>query len=141
MSSTPIPAALRAQAHEIDRGLCAYCHTPEALTVTTFEIDHIIPASQGGETSLDNVCLSCPSCNRHKGARKAVADPETGDTTPLYNPRHQAWAEHFAWSDDSTRLEGTTSVGRVTVEALRINRSQMIRLRGLWAKMGLFPPD
>jgi len=43
LPSTPIPAALRAQVHEIDNGLCAYYHTPEALTVTTFEIDHIVP--------------------------------------------------------------------------------------------------
>ena len=141
MPGTPIPAALRARVHEIDNDLCAYCHTPEALTVTTFEIDHIVPVSQGGETSLDNLCLSCPSCNRHKGARRAVSDPQTGESVPLYHPRDQVWSEHFAWSDDGTRLEGSTPVGRATVEALHINRPQMTRLRELWIKMGLFSPN
>jgi len=139
--STPIPAALRAQVREIDQGLCAYCHTPEALTVTTFEIDHIVPVSQGGETSLYNLCLSCPSCNRHKGARQAILEPETGESTSLYHPRHQVWSEHFAWSDGETRLQGLTSVGHTTIEALHINRPQMVRLRGLWIEMGLFPPN
>ena len=141
MPSTPVPTVLRAQVREIDNGLCAYCHTPEALTVTTFEIDHVVPVSQGGETSLDNLCLSCPSCNRHKGARQAVSDPETGESVPLYHPRHQVWLEHFAWSEDGTSLEGSTSVGRATVEALNINRTRITRLRGLWIKMGLFPPN
>jgi hypothetical protein len=136
-----IPVALRAQVREIDNGLCAYCHTPEALTVTTFEVDHIVPVSQGGETSLDNLCLSCPSCNRHKGARQAVSDSQTGKSVPLYHPRHQVWSEHFVWSDDGTRLEGSTSVGCATIEALHINRPQMTRLRGLWIKMGLFAPN
>lgn len=139
MPSTPIPAVLRALVREIDDDHCAYCHTPEALTVTTFEVDHIVPVSQGGETSLNNLCLSCPSCNRHKGARQAISDPETGESVPLYHPRRQVWPEHFAWSKDGAILEGLTSIGRVTVTALHINRPQMIRLRGLWIKMELFP--
>ena len=141
MPSTPIPAALRAQVRKIDHGLCAYCQTPEALTVTTFEIDHIVPVSQGGETSLGNLCLSCPSCNRHKGARRAALDPETGEKTPLYHPRQQVWSEHFVWDNGGTRLHGLTSVGHTTIEALHINRSQMLRLRGLWIGMELFPPS
>ncbi|MFM2060517.1 MAG: hypothetical protein RLZZ507_187 [Cyanobacteriota bacterium] len=28
---------------------CAYCRTAEYLTVTTFEFEHIIPRSAGGE--------------------------------------------------------------------------------------------
>jgi hypothetical protein len=131
---------LRTQVRERDNDLCAYCHTPEALTVTTFEIDHIVPVSQGGKTSLGNLCLACPSCNRHKGARQSVPVPGTGERVPLYHPRHQAWSAHFVWSDDKTQLVGLTPVGRATIEALHINRPQMVRLRGLWTKMELFPP-
>ncbi|HAG84344.1 MAG TPA: hypothetical protein DCL61_25110 [Cyanobacteria bacterium UBA12227] len=43
---------------------CAYCRTAEVLTVTTFEFEHIIPRSLGGETIWENLCLACPSCNR-----------------------------------------------------------------------------
>ena len=141
MPGTPIPVALRTRVREIDNQRCAYCHTPEALTVTTFEVDHIVPVSRGGETSLDNLCLSCPSCNRHKGARQVVSDPDSGERIPLYHPRHQAWSEHFAWNDDGTRLTGLTPVGRVTIEALNLNRPQMTRLRGLWIEMELFAAD
>ena len=140
MPSKAIPAELRTQVRELDKGCCAYCHTPEALTVTTFEVDHIVPRSAGGETALGNLCLACPSCNRHKGARQAVALSQTRQATPLYHPRKQQWHSHFAWSKDKTRLVGQTPTGRVTIEALHINRPQAIRLRRLWAKMGLFPP-
>ncbi len=36
-----ISAKLRAQIRERDKYRCVYCHTPEELTVTTFEVDHI----------------------------------------------------------------------------------------------------
>lgn len=44
--------------------MSAYCRTPEALTVTTFEFEHIIPLSAGGQTVFDNLCLACP-CNKY----------------------------------------------------------------------------
>jgi hypothetical protein len=87
-----------------------------------------------------NFLTVLPSCGGRKGARQAVSNPETGESVLLYHPRHQAWTEHFAWSDDSTRLVGLTPVGRTTMEALHINRPQMTRLRGLWITLGLFPP-
>lgn len=31
----------------------------------TFEVDHIVPAAGGGKTRLSNLCLCCPTCNRH----------------------------------------------------------------------------
>src|SRR4029434_6530046 len=59
-----VPAALRRhiRARFLDR--CAYCLTAEALIAATFEIEHIIPRSAGGETIFDNLCLACPTCNR-----------------------------------------------------------------------------
>lgn len=131
-----VPAQLRSQVRRQDEERCAYCQTPEELTVTTFEIDHIVPASAGGETTLDNLCLACPACNRHKGARQSAPDPETGRIVPLYHPRQQKWSAHFAWSEDVTQIVGLTPTGRATVETLTMNRPQMVRLRGLWAKMG-----
>jgi len=140
MSST-IPARLRSQVHSLDEGRCAYCQTPEELAVTTFEIDHIVPVSAGCETVPDNLCLACLAYNRHKAARRSALDPETGQIVPLYHPRDQEWSAHFAWSGDATRIVGATPTGRATVEVLRMNRPRMIRLRGLWVKMGHFPPD
>ena len=33
----------------------------------------------------------------------------------LFDPRRQRWSEHFAWSDDGTRVIGRTPCGRATV--------------------------
>jgi 5-methylcytosine-specific restriction endonuclease McrA len=82
-----ISATLRSDVRHRDENRCAYCQTPEEFSITSFEIDHIVPASAGGETALDNLCLACPSCNRYKGARQAAPDPETANTAPLYHPR------------------------------------------------------
>jgi hypothetical protein len=42
---------------------------------------------------------------------------------------------HFAWSNDRQRILGITPSGRATVEALRMNRPQLVNLRRIWAKM------
>lgn len=130
---------LRRRVYEIDKGRCAYCHTPEHLVITTFEIDHIVPVSAGGATILENLCLSCPVCNRRKSVRQSVPDPETGSSVPLFHPRQQEWGIRFVWNSDSTRIIGLTSTGRATAEALRMNRQQMMRLRRLWLRMEQHP--
>jgi hypothetical protein len=48
-------------------------------------------------------------------------DPESGTMIDLFNPRLQAWADHFAWSEDGTRIIGLTPTGRSTVNALSLN--------------------
>ncbi|HHB89920.1 MAG TPA: HNH endonuclease [Anaerolineae bacterium] len=116
---------------------CAYCRTPEALTVTVFEIDHIIPKSQGGETHESNLCLACPTCNRYKGISKTAMDPESGEEVPLFHPRQDRWEDHFAWNHEKTLIEGLTPTGRATIEKLKMNRLQMVRIRGLWRKIGI----
>ncbi len=77
--------------------------------------DPIQPQSKGGNTSFENVCLACRSCNEYKSDLIAVPDPLTGEIVPLFNPRAQQWSEHFAWSLDATRVEGQTPVGRATM--------------------------
>jgi 5-methylcytosine-specific restriction endonuclease McrA len=37
-------------------------------------LDHLIPESRNGPTSLDNTVISCPPCNMAKGD-SAVGDP------------------------------------------------------------------
>ena len=37
--------------------------------VTPFEIDHIIPVVKGGLNLVDNLILSCRTCNRKKGGQ------------------------------------------------------------------------
>ncbi len=136
--SYTLSAQLRSQVRERDRDRCVYCQTPEHLTVTTFEVDHIVPICAGGESVSKNLCLACPTCNRYKGARQSAPDPKTGQITHLYHPRQQKWSAHFTWNNDATQIIGLSPTGRATVEALRMNRSQIVHLRQLWVKIGVW---
>ncbi|MEH2279780.1 MAG: HNH endonuclease [Nostoc sp.] len=54
-----------------------------------------MPSNNGGETTADNLALSCLSCNRHKGSDFATIDELTQEIVPLFNPRRLFWDEHF----------------------------------------------
>jgi len=103
-------------------------------------IDHIIPLTRKGETSLSNLSLSCVGCNMFKRDFVAAIDPETGAETTLFNPRIQNWNDHFSWDDEKTRLVGLTAVGRATVSRLRMNRRGAVRAGQRWVDAGLQPP-
>ncbi len=139
--SVYIPVELRRRVRAHSRDHCAYCRTPEALTVVTFEFEHIVPSSQGGETVFENLCLSCPTCNRHKSDRTVGSSDPMADEFPLFHPHLHDWIEHFEWSGDATELIGRTPIGQVTIVTLRMNRPQMIRVRRMWAAMNEHPPS
>ena len=42
--------------------------------------------------------------------------------TRLFNPRTDAWSEHFARTSGSTEIVDTTPIGRATVWRLKLNR-------------------
>lgn len=136
-----IPVDLQRQIRARFANCCGYCRTAEFLTITIFEFEHIIPLSAGGETIFENLCLSCPSCNRYKGSRQTAIDPITDEEVRLFNPHLQAWTDHFTWSEDATEIIGLTSIGRATISALKMNRTQLIRARKMWVKMGEHPPS
>jgi hypothetical protein len=138
--SAYVPADLRQQVRDVFSNCCAYCQTAEALTVATFEVEHIIPRSAGGETILRNLCLACPTCNRCKANRTSAVDPETQQEVPLYRPHDDDWSAHFAWNDDATQIVASSPTGRATVAALRMNRPALIRLRRMWIASGEHPP-
>jgi hypothetical protein len=138
--SPRVSGHLRDQVLVAAGGLCAYCRSAETLMGVTFEVDHIVPESAGGPTNLDNLCLSCPSCNRFKASRLIAQDPENGAAVSLFHPTRQAWDQHFAWSDDGRKIVGLTSAGRATIEALQMNRKVIVQLRGYWVALGLHPP-
>lgn len=50
-----------------DGGKCAYC--AHKVARNDFTYDHIIPRSQGGQTSWTNVVVCCTPCNQKKGGR------------------------------------------------------------------------
>jgi hypothetical protein len=57
----------------------------------------------------------------------------------LFHPHREKWKEHFAWSVDGSVLVGLTPAGRATIDALRMNRPQLVRTRGLWIALGDHP--
>jgi 5-methylcytosine-specific restriction endonuclease McrA len=55
-------------------GACEYCRLLEWATGVTFHVEHILPRSQGGQTAMDNLALSCPGCNLAKGEKTTGRD-------------------------------------------------------------------
>jgi hypothetical protein len=103
-------------------------------------VEHVVPRSRGGETSPDNLALSCQGCNNHKYDKIEARDPVLGDVVALYHPRRDRWRDHFAWSDDLNLVVGVSPTGRATVAALRLNREGVVNLRRALLGMGEHPP-
>lgn len=62
-----IPAALRLAVLSRDGHRCISCGA--APTDSVLHMDHKIPVSRGGETTLENLQTLCESCNLAKGAK------------------------------------------------------------------------
>lgn len=52
-----------------DKGQCQIC-----LSRLNLELDHIIPTSKGGKTTVTNLQVLCRSCNRRKGNKIYTSD-------------------------------------------------------------------
>jgi hypothetical protein len=138
--SAYVPSELRRQVRARYLDHCAYCRTAENLTVATFEIEHIIPLAAGGTTILENLCLSCPTCNRCKANRTEAIDAVINSPVSLFHPHRDAWSDHFAWNNQGTEIVGLSPTGRATITALRMNRPQLVRLRRMWVALNEHPP-
>ena len=100
-------------------------------------VEHMHP---GGPDALENLCLSCPSCNLSKAQATSAPGPETGETVPLFNPRIQRWSEHFEWIHNGQVLRGLTPTGRATIVRLRMNQPRIVEARSIWILAGIHPP-
>lgn len=120
-------------------GRCEYCQTQQVIVVS-MQIDHILPESAGGDSTLDNLCLACIGCNGFKLNFQQAIDPQTGQDVDLFNPRLQKWGDHFQWRDDGLEILGLTPTGRATIIRLRMNRDAVIESRRRWVEAGWHPP-
>lgn len=80
-------------------------------------------------------------CNGFKSDHTHGTDPLTGEDVPLFHPRRQQWADHFAWSTDGQLVLGLTSCGRATVVALQLNNVIAVMVRREWVAAGWHPPS
>jgi hypothetical protein len=132
---------LRARIQEQAGDRCGYCQSAQRYVFAPLEIDHLLPTARGGSDAEDNLWLACRMCNGYKGDRTHGLDPVTGTEVPLFNPRRQRWAEHFAWSAKGIQVVGRTACGRATVVTLQLNNAIAVLVRREWVAAGWHPPQ
>jgi len=131
--SGPLRLAVRQRAQE----RCEYCLIHEEDFLFAHEPDHIIAVQHGGSTAEENLALACADCNRRKGPNLSSVDPDSNAVVPLFHPRRDRWAEHFAL--DGARIVGLTPMGRATVFLLQLNSEERVRVRHRLQRAGRFP--
>lgn len=123
-----ISAATRRRVRERAAERCEYCRTRQAdEPFIRYQIEHVIPKQHGGPDDERNLALACPQCNLHKGPNLSGIDPLTGTIESLFNPRQQAWHEHFEMR--GSYLFGKTATGRTSVRVLAMNDEARVDLR------------
>jgi len=68
-----------------DRWKCQYCN--DIFPITRLTVDHVLPRSQGGKTSWENVVAACSSCN----SKKANRTPQQAQMKLMSAPKKPTW--------------------------------------------------
>jgi 5-methylcytosine-specific restriction endonuclease McrA len=74
-----------------DRNTCQYC--AKMFSKAELNLDHVVPRSQGGRTTWENVVCSCIECNRQKGGRT----PEEAKMRLRKQPRRPEWSPLYGF--------------------------------------------
>ncbi len=106
---------------------CEYCQIPNNISFYPHEVDHVIALKHRGKTIRENLAYACWRCNRYKGSDLGSFDPQTNQFSFLFNPRTQAWKEHFVL--ENTLIVGLTPEGRTTVALLQLNSNERMAER------------
>jgi 5-methylcytosine-specific restriction endonuclease McrA len=84
-----------------DNNQCQYCG--KKFPTSELSLDHILPRSQGGESTWENIVCACVACNVRKGGRTPkqahmglIRKPEKPRRSPLLNlklthSKYQSW--------------------------------------------------
>jgi hypothetical protein len=115
---------------------CEYCRLPQRAYDLPFHIEHIVATQHRSDDSPANLALACDRCNLYKGPNLTSFDPSDGTLVPLFNPRTQAWDEHFALV--GSEITGQTPSGRTTVHLLQMNSERRLLLRKELIAEGVF---
>jgi hypothetical protein len=103
---------------------CEYCYSQVEFSPQSFSVEHIIPRNKQGQTTLENLALSCQGCNNFKHTKTEGIDPITERVVSLYHPL----------------VIGLTPTGRATTRELKLNRAGVINLRRVLFAMSQHPP-
>lgn len=94
-----------------DNNQCQYCG--KKFPTTELSLDHIVPRSQGGMSTWENIVCACVNCNVKKGGRtpkqahmSLIRKPEKPKRSPMLNlklthRKYQSWRtflENAYWS-------------------------------------------
>jgi len=118
---------------------CEYCHAPEVVFNSPFEVEHILPTSLQGTDAELNPALACRSCNLHKSAHVSGIDPQSGEEARLFHPRVDHWDHYFAVDLETAYVEGLSAIGRASAVRLELNASAQCIARRQWIRLGIFP--
>lgn len=84
-----------------DNNQCQFCG--KKFPTTELSLDHVIPRSQGGTSTWENIVCACVNCNVRKGGRtpkqahmSLIRKPEKPKRSPLLNlklthKKYQSW--------------------------------------------------
>lgn len=82
-----------------DRNTCQYCNV--GFPKTELNLDHVVPRTQGGRTTWENVVCSCIECNRKKGGRT----PEEARMRIVRTPRRPEWSPLYGFQGRHNAVE------------------------------------
>jgi 5-methylcytosine-specific restriction endonuclease McrA len=98
-----------------DNNQCQYCG--RKFPTSELSLDHVIPRSQGGQSTWENIVCACVRCNVRKGGRtpkqahiSLIRKPEKPKRSPLLNlklthRKYQSWKsflDNAYWSVELT---------------------------------------
>lgn len=103
---------------------CEYCGVTETDTGGLLTIDHFQPQSKGGSDAFINLIYCCNRCNSYKYNYY----PSSNKEPSIWNPRQSPRNLHF-FELDNGYLKALTSLGKATIDLLRLNRLALIQYR------------
>ncbi|MGD9636406.1 MAG: HNH endonuclease [Pirellulales bacterium] len=118
-------------------GRCEYCLVHEDDSAARHQVDHVVAIKHGGATDLRNLALCCLPCNRRKASDIGTIDPRSQQFVRLFNPRTQAWVDHFGIAGNE--FVGRTTCGRATAEFLQFNSPERLLERASLIAAGRLP--
>lgn len=134
-----ISDVVRQKVKERANHCCEYCLIHQEDSFLPFEIDHIISLRHEGKSILDNLALSCGTCNRMKAADIGTYLNENLEFIRLFNPRIDIWFLHFEINHGD--ILPKTLIAQATIKLLDLNNPDRIILRQLLMIANRYPPS